>query len=200
MTVWFTADLHLGHARIIELCNRPFASVAEMNETIIERWNAVVARTDMVFVLGDVALGRLSETLPLVRRLHGRKCLVPGNHDRCWSGHDRVSPADLRRYTDVGFVVLPGHTFHRGLDAQLCHFPATVDVTSSAHGDDRFAAFRPVIRPGKWLVHGHVHNRWRVSDDQVNVGVDVWDFTPVSIETLRVIRSGMIAWEDASEC
>jgi len=69
LNTWFTADLHLGHARIIELCDRPFRDPADMNETIIQKWNERVAPEDQVYVLGDVALGTLSESLPLVARL-----------------------------------------------------------------------------------------------------------------------------------
>src|SRR4051812_8195892 len=83
MTLYFTSDLHFGHQRIIELCNRPFGSVEEMNQTIIDRWNDTVKNDDTVFVLGDVAMGKISDSLPLVKKLKGNKHLVSGNHDRC---------------------------------------------------------------------------------------------------------------------
>ena len=56
--VWFTADTHFNHRRLIEI-NRPqFGSVEEMNETMIERWNERVKKGDRVYHLGDFALGR----------------------------------------------------------------------------------------------------------------------------------------------
>ena len=181
MTTWFTADLHLGHARIVELCGRPFADVGEMNEAIIARWNERVQPGDRVFVLGDVALGRIAETLPLITRLHGDKLLVPGNHDRCWSGHSKVRSVDRTRYEDVGFTILPD--LHRHGDWWLCHLPTAGD----SHDEDRYRDHRPVIPDGDWLVHGHVHEKWRVNGRQVNVGVDVWDFAPVSEDEVRVL-------------
>ncbi len=178
MTTWFTADLHIGHARIIELCGRPFADADEMNEAIVQRWNERVAPADQVYVLGDVALGKITASLALVEQLNGLKLLVPGNHDRCWSGHKKVRPVDVTRYTDVGFVLLPELARHG--DWWLCHFPTAGD----SHDQDRYADHRPVIPEGDWLIHGHVHEKWRVNGRQINVGVDVWDFAPVSEDEL----------------
>jgi calcineurin-like phosphoesterase family protein len=179
--VWFTSDLHLGHARIIELCRRPFADLDEMNEAIIRRWNERVASGDRVFVLGDVALGQIAESLPLVGRLNGTKLLVPGNHDRCWSGNHRIRPIDRSRYEGVGFTILP--ELHRHGDWWLCHFPTAGD----SHDEDRYVNHRPTIPEGEWLVHGHVHEKWKVNGRQINVGVDVWDFRPVHEDEVRAI-------------
>jgi calcineurin-like phosphoesterase family protein len=37
---WLTADFHLGHANIIRYCSRPFATVDEMDQAILEQLNA----------------------------------------------------------------------------------------------------------------------------------------------------------------
>lgn len=103
MTTWFTADLHLGHRNIIDYCSRPFPDVDAMNDALIERWNDTVAEDDRVWVVGDFALGKITDTLPLVEALHGRKILVAGNHDRCWAGHGRRADGWTERYLDAGF-------------------------------------------------------------------------------------------------
>lgn len=86
MNTFLTSDLHLGHRGIINFLRadgvtkeRPFISVEEMNETIIDNWNKVVGTKDMVVVLGDAVINR--SALPLLGRLQGRKQLVLGNHD-----------------------------------------------------------------------------------------------------------------------
>lgn len=52
--VYFTADTHFGHENIIKFCDRPFASVEEMDETLIANWNGRVRANDTVFILGDM--------------------------------------------------------------------------------------------------------------------------------------------------
>ena len=60
---WFTSDPHFGHANIIRFCDRPFDDVQAMNDALVHRWNAVVQPEDTVYVLGDVALGPIQESL-----------------------------------------------------------------------------------------------------------------------------------------
>lgn len=81
---WFSADLHLGHAGIIDYCDRPFRDLDEMHEVIITRWNERVSPDDIAWLLGDVAVGGPEEVravLPLLARLNGHKYLLAGNHD-----------------------------------------------------------------------------------------------------------------------
>lgn len=229
---WFTADLHLGHEHIISLCNRPFATVDEMNKTIIEKWNERVDPEDTVWVLGDFAMGPIKDTLLLADQLHGHKILVAGNHDRCFHGYkvsrDPVvlhTPAELAHwvglYKIAGFAdVITGQAMLKrtgrpvvvplrpefGMDpvlsVQLSHFPRAGE--SRPDYPDRYVHYRPRPNgPSKrdpWLVHGHVHNGWTVNGRQVNVGVDVWDFAPVSTETLlSVITEGMPSCDCSGE-
>jgi calcineurin-like phosphoesterase family protein len=175
---YFTADLHLGHRNIIDYCGRPFRDADEMNDTLIERWNATVGPTDEVMVLGDFALGRIAETLPMVAALNGRKVLLAGNHDRCWHGHKKGIDVAVARYLDAGFdEIWQGDVQLElgGVGVLGSHFPYRGD----SHDHDRYVEHRPVDE-GAWLVHGHVHERWKVREKMINVGVDVWDYAPVS--------------------
>lgn len=185
----FTADLHLGHARILELCNRPFVDLDQMHEVIVSRWNNQVVPRDKVFILGDLALGKLRESLALVPQLNGKKFLIPGNHDRCWSGHEKVRPVDRSVYEDVGLTILSEEEVT--LDGwRMSHMPYEGDSQDS----ERFAAHRPKRRwPGRreWLLHGHVHTAWTVRFDQINVGMDMWDFTPVHEETITDLMDAL---------
>ncbi|MCU1392315.1 MAG: metallophosphoesterase [Ilumatobacteraceae bacterium] len=175
--IW-TSDLHFGHANIIRYCHRPFADVEAMNAGLVERWNEKVAPTDEVWVLGDFALGTITDTLPLAHRLHGTKVLVAGNHDRCWAGWGERARPWVETYLEAGFdEVLQGSVpvTVGPYVALACHLPYEGD----SHDDDRFVSQRPTD-DGTMLLHGHVHDRWRVNGHQVNVGVDAWDYRPVS--------------------
>ena len=189
MAVWFTADLHLGHANIIRYSDRPFAGVDDMNAGLVDRWNESVRPQDTVWVLGDVALGRIIDTLPLVGRLHGHKLLVAGNHDRCWAGHGRRAAGWSGRYLDAGFDEVHQGAVSVDLDGTkvlACHFPYRGD--SDDH--DRYVENRPPDR-GRWLLHGHVHERWRQRGRMINVGVDAWDYRPVGeAELITLVRAG----------
>ncbi len=91
MTTYFTSDSHFGHAGVIAMSGRPFASIEEHDEALVAAWNAVVGPRDEVWHLGDFAMGASPERCAvLFLRLRGRKCLVRGNHDR-------------KRVTDLGW-------------------------------------------------------------------------------------------------
>ena len=192
MKTWFTADLHLGHQNIIRYCDRPYRTVAEMNEDLVARWNERVAPEDTVWVLGDVAMGQIATNLPLARRLRGTKHLVAGNHDRCWAGYGKKAAQATAMYRNAGFETI--RTTHElelaGRRVLLNHFPYEGD----SHAEDRFIPWRPVDE-GQWLLHGHVHTTWRHNKRMINVGVDVWDLAPVAEETIaqtiaELVRAG----------
>jgi calcineurin-like phosphoesterase family protein len=178
VTRFWTSDLHFGHANIIKYCNRPFTDVGQMNAKLVNNWNEVVGQDDEVWVLGDVAMGSIEQSLAFVRRLNGVKTLVTGNHDRCWSAAGAKSQRWVEVYQAAGFNTILHGTIEIVFDDQpavACHFPYAGDSQDA----DRYTALRPEDL-GRTLLHGHVHDRWQVSGRQINVGVDVWDYRPVS--------------------
>jgi calcineurin-like phosphoesterase family protein len=185
VTTWFTSDFHLGHANIISHSARPFANVDEMNEALVANHNAVVRDGDTVIHLGDFWWGHPRELATWRDRLNGKQVLVPGNHDGCHSCHSKHR-RELTRYTVAGFDVLDeqcAHVLPRGTVVMLCHFP----LRKNAGDDARYPEHRPTeLLPGcKWLVCGHVHEKWCRVGRCINVGVDQWGFRPVSEEELE---------------
>jgi calcineurin-like phosphoesterase family protein len=158
MNTWFTSDHHFGHHNIIENCERPFSSVAQMNAAMIAAWNGVVAREDTVYYLGDFAMQAqlVAEILP---QLNGTKILIADNHDRC---HPKIGSAKrfLQPYLDAGFtsVNVELQMEIAGQNVLLHHFPYRAETEPR----QKYYGQRPVDNGG-WLIHGHVHNRWKLS-------------------------------------
>lgn len=156
--IFFTADTHYGHKRILELANRPFSSVEEMDEALIGLHNAVVPKNGIVYHLGDFAFTDHDRYL---YRLNGEMHLIPGNHDH----RNRIKSAKL------------WHTVHDKLhhlkvgDLQLvlCHY-AMRTWRNSHHGALHF--------------YGHSHGNLLGDGQSCDVGVDCWRMAPVSLDEL----------------
>jgi calcineurin-like phosphoesterase family protein len=86
--LYFTSDHHFWHTNIIKYCNRPFVSVEEMNEALIQNWNDLVLPEDEVYYLGDFSMAARPVEI-YTSRLNGIKYLVPGNHDFCHSYNNK---------------------------------------------------------------------------------------------------------------
>ncbi len=186
MATFFTSDQHYGHANVIAYSQRPFADAAHMTEELVARFNAVVTADDDVWHLGDFSLDErlVARVLP---RLHGRHHLVSGNHDTCHPCHRRGT-SRVARYVEAGFTdVVPAAELDLpgvGI-VELNHMPYVGDHTDR----DRYVEHRPPDR-GRWLLHGHVHELWRVRGRMINVGVDQWDYAPVRAERLAELIRG----------
>ena len=179
MSAFVTADTHWGHAKSLSFLQpdgsplRPFDSVEEMDETMVERWNATVGKTDTIYHLGDVIIPRKS--LPILERLNGRKILVKGNHDQ----HVKLSEW-AKYFEDVrGAFFHPGDSTMRG-GLIFTHVPV-----------------HPSCLSGHYLgnVHGHLHCHQIIDDGKVdkryyNACVERHNFYPVALEDIKAFFKG----------
>ena len=158
MTIYHAgSDFHFNHDNIIGFCGRPFDTVQDMNEAMIEAWNAFVGKTDVTFVCGDFAYAAKREghmdPEKILAALHGKKELIIGNHDLEY-GIDKLSgwsnvthyrefkhekkrfvmshyPFETWRNAQHGWIMLHGHT-HGSLKRIIPHrFDVGVDVTKT---------------------------------------------------------------------
>lgn len=190
--IWFTSDLHLGHANIINPCERPFADVDEMDDALIDAVNDRVSATDVLWVLGDFAwrVGR-DEVAAFRRRIVCREIhLVSGNHDKHW-GAGGPCPFDegsnqpaVTPYLELKTKGLsPAHPdFQRKL--MLFHYPIE-DWNGMFHGSVH--------------LHGHSHNKPSYNREAIeagrlrfDVGVDACGYAPVSLDEV-------IGWVEEAE-
>ena len=158
MTMFFTADTHFGDHRTINIWRRPFATVAEMDAALVERWNATVSPGDDVWHLGDVSR-RAEDVGRLLTLLNGVKHLLRGNND---SEQTLTVPAwaSVGDYAEMDID---------GRKLVLCHYP--------------FRSWNAQHR-GSINLHGHSHGRLKPIPRQFDVGVDVHGFAPVTLAQL----------------
>jgi calcineurin-like phosphoesterase family protein len=164
VTIWFTADTHFGHGGAMGRFKRPFRSVAEMNEAIVARWNETVGPDDEVWHLGDFALRTAADQIgALLARLKGRKHLITGNND----GPETLARREWASVQAYAEFELDGTWL------VLCHYP--------------FRTWNRMYK-GAYNLHGHSHGKLAGLTRQVDVGVDVWEFQPVTLATVRARR------------
>jgi calcineurin-like phosphoesterase family protein len=171
--IWFTSDLHLGHANIIKHCSRPFPDVDTMNLQLIQRWNEVVQEEDDVYLLGDVGFGNAKNLLVLIQSLKGQIFLIRGNHDE-----GLIKGELAKRFTwikDRYELRIKDPSVPRGeIFIILDHYPLLA-WNRSYHKS--------------WHLHGHSHGSYNTVNEKtmrLDVGVDSWNYAPVSLEQLKL--------------
>lgn len=160
MAVWFTSDTHFGHRSMVTQGWRPFALVEHMDEVLIDRWNAHVSRGDTVYHLGDFTLGGLEMAKHYRHRLNGKIHLIWGNHDR--PGVRKAPFWSSSQYAAEIRV--------NGRRVVLCHY--AMEVWNNCHH-------------GSLMLHGHSHGNLLGNSQRLDVGVDAWDFAPVSMDRIE---------------
>ena len=69
---YYISDLHLLHENVLRFDNRPFDSIEQMQETIVNNWNSKVTNGDTVYILGDVSMrGKKENLISIVATLKG---------------------------------------------------------------------------------------------------------------------------------
>jgi len=175
MTTWFISDTHWSHANILRYCDRPFKNADEMDEIMIDNWNRVVRPEDSIFHLGDFAFCPPDKAANIARRLHGRKFLLKGNHDR---------PNTLKALIpffewikDVHLLTVQDTYLKEGKQmiwlSHYCH------LAFPHQGHEAYHLF------------GHSHGKLQVPFGlkAVDVGVDSWQYGPVSYDQIKLLMS-----------
>jgi len=172
--LFFTSDTHFNHKAIIGFCNRPWKSIEEHDQALIENWNSVVSPDDTVFHLGDFVFGGFPKWKEIVEQLNGHIYLIRGNHD------DKQMTAGIQTlFEDCLYqarILVDGRTVY------LNHFP----FLCFGHGD-------PKIYKDSYSIQlfGHIHSGPNSTSadvsrssilypTQYDVGVDNNNYCPIS--------------------
>ena len=141
---YYIADCHFWHEKLLtQMDHRPFESVEQMNEVMIEKWNRKVRKNDDVVILGDFSWGNGEQTNEILERLNGRKYLIVGNHDLYLK--DRKFQPDhfvwIREYAELR---------DNRRKVVLSHYPM-VCYNGQYRKDEQG-------EPKSWMLYGHVHD------------------------------------------
>jgi len=172
--IYFTADTHFGHDKIVDYSSRPFSSLEQMTESLIASWNERVAPGDIVYHLGDFALsyGKMGEPAidGILSRLNGQKWLIKGNHDR----REVVNNPRWVKVLDYHEIKVDVGAIHKQR-VVMSHYA--------------FRAWNQSHR-GSVMLHGHSHGGLPdIGGKIMDVGVDAVGYRPISFGEVMAIMN-----------
>lgn len=168
MCIFVTSDLHRGHKNILKYCDRPYKTLEEMEDAIVNSWNQVVTSDDdTVYILGDLSIDNNKEkNVKFLKRLRGKKIVIKGNHDE----------SALLNYLVAEGII---ESWHYALEVRhnkckyfLSHFPV-VNPRGMFNSNTYYS------------IHGHLHGvkRFYTALNSIDVGWDVFQY-PVPLDTI----------------
>jgi calcineurin-like phosphoesterase family protein len=168
--IFITSDTHFCHIPNFLWEPRGFNSVEEMNEEIVERWNAIVKPEDSVWHLGDMALSNVLEAIEYINQLNGTILWIGGNHDT----NKKIKTIIF----DCGNVHWMGWAYNLkvgNINCYLSHYPTLTSNFDEKHFSQHVINF-----------HGHTHQKtnWINPSNPFtyHVGMDSHNCTPIHIE------------------
>jgi len=167
MATFYTSDSHFSHFNIIRYCNRPFLTIAEMNDTIINNFNSVIKPEDTLYHLGDFAFSKNYDYLvSLMNRINGKKVCIIGNHDREKFFKQMMIDNVITGYCGNLHTVIDGQSIY------MTHRYKEFDNSKTS-----------------WTLYGHVHTTGGKLNNNLSydVGVDNNNYFPVSFDQLKII-------------
>lgn len=168
MNIWFTSDTHFSSIRTLELSRRPFKTTEEMDDILIENWNSVVGKDDIVYHLGDFGAYRI------VSKLNGKINLIFGNYER----KDNLSDEKLLSFgfnsicRDDSLLV----DINNELRLNMCHEPSKCIKNNNTSLFNLF---------------GHIHKSQMVRRYGLNVGLDCHNFFPINLDTVLFYKNAI---------
>jgi len=178
MSIWFTGDFHLDHSKILTYEPiRKFDNVNEMNLVLINNYNSLVKKDDLIFFLGDFSLSSRERIKEFRKQMNGHVVIIKGNHD--------LSKTTLK---DCGFEITDkianaDHYLYKNFI--LTHYPLNniEDKIIEFYGQNYWD--RNCIN--KWNIHAHTHSNSKKIDYEnktICVSVEQWNFYPVNLNTI----------------
>jgi calcineurin-like phosphoesterase family protein len=163
--VFFTGDTHFGHSKnkhgyggIIHHANRPFTSIEEHDQFIMDQWNKTVGQKDTIYILGDFAWRNHNH---YIGGLQGKKIMITGSHDK-------MNQDSIRLFTE----------YHEGMLVRTVNKIPFVLTHCAMLVWER-------SHYGAINLHGHSHQRLEERDDvrRMDIGIDgAVNYSPWNID------------------
>ena len=163
--IFFTADLHFGHANILKhSVNRLYSEtvdVAAHDAWLLDLWKSTVDKKDMIYILGDLTFLKSEDARHLLEKLPGQKFLIEGNHDgsiRAYKNYFR----EFCQIKEMRFKPTVAPFLKEDFNVVMCHYP----MVTWNH------------KPrGSVMLHGHCHGKLdelngQSADLRFDVGID----------------------------
>jgi len=161
---YFSSDWHLAHKNILEYDERPFNTIQQHDQAIINNVNKVCEPTSLLFILGDLSMGKdINYIESLLNQIQCKMVLIKGNHDKHLKDSFLKSHfIDVRDYLEL--------KSSKGKFI-LSHFPFY-----SWDGSHR----------GTPHLYGHIHkNKANLNGKHFNVGIcNSQSYSPFSLEDI----------------
>lgn len=178
---WFSSDWHLGHGNVIKFSERPFQSVQEMDDTILENMFSKLNRGDIFYFLGDLSWSKPSyekafRSIPDGVDFHW----ILGNHDNKGWKQYKTKTASISNFKEIKIGNNP---------VTLCHYPMLTWNKSHYNA---------------WMLFGHHHNKShgfehileKTVGKMLNVNCEFNDYKPYSeLDVIRIMEQNTDNWD-----
>lgn len=139
--IFYISDMHFFHKKVINMSNRPFSSIEEMNKRIIKNWNDKVTFYDTVYILGDIAYrAKLNEVINILNNLNGKKHLIIGNHDRNFLNYEEFKNnfETIQDYLVIDDNERKVVLFHYPIEEWEGYFRDSYHLFGHVHNNDKY--------------------------------------------------------------
>ena len=189
--VWFYSDSHFGDEEMRYIRKNYIG-----DEDQVKHINSKVGKYDTLVILGDIG------DIECVRKLHGYKVLIMGNHDKGASNYKRIKTDEVRQGS---YEYVPDYI--KGPDGfRGAHIWKEV-VTQPAFDNHLFdevyegplmisekilLSHEPIDFPYVFNIHGHDHSNSYFKDGRhLNMCAEWINYTPIALS--QIIKSGLLS-------
>ncbi len=192
--IFFTSDLHIGHANSIIFDKRPFKNLDHMHTVLVNNYNSTVPENGVCYFLGDLGLCKGDQLKEFMSRLNNStKVLILGNHDKKSQGMYEAG-FDMVLNTAVFYVgdkrVSMSHCPLPGIFREKITGMKGARDGENWHGEFKNQRFTNYDLTVDYHLHGHCHARGDngkiiKTDRQFDIGCPGNKFRPVSLSEVE---------------